>query len=129
MLVTSTGVPITLPPLSPPLPDHASPLVQVTTFTFGYVMDRRCGNTQGLGGAFGFLWAIGVPLPYPEGRPWGASLQQRVGPWGRGAGLAGLAVHGWGWLSSVMRRAGDVMQLYAMYACSAAQANAEGVGQ
>lgn len=32
----------------------------------------------GLGGAFGFLWATGVRFPYPEGRPWESSWQQRV---------------------------------------------------
>lgn len=31
----------------------------------GYVMDRRVGDTDGLGGAFGLLHAIGVPFPFP----------------------------------------------------------------
>jgi hypothetical protein len=47
---------------------------------------QRIGNSGGLGGAFGFLWALGVPFPYPEGKPWAASWQQRVGgqAWGGG---------------------------------------------
>lgn len=53
-------------------------LLQVEDFTMGYVMDRRLGNTGGLGGAFGLLYAIGCPFPYPEGRPWSSSWQQRV---------------------------------------------------
>jgi hypothetical protein len=52
--------------------------LQVEDFTMGYVMDRRLGNTGGLGGAFGLLYAIGCPFPYPEGRPWQSSLQQTV---------------------------------------------------
>lgn len=44
----------------------------------GYVMDRRLGNSGGLGGAFGMLWAVGMPFPYPEGRPWQSSWQQAV---------------------------------------------------
>jgi hypothetical protein len=31
----------------------------VTSFTGGYVMDNRVGNTDGLGAAFGILSAIG----------------------------------------------------------------------
>ena len=34
--------------------------------TGGYIMDRRMGNTQGLGGIFvGLCAAIGVPSPIP----------------------------------------------------------------
>jgi hypothetical protein len=51
---------------------------EVEDFTMGYVMDRRLGNSGGLGGAFGFFWAIGCPLPYPEGKPWSSSWQQRL---------------------------------------------------
>jgi len=38
---------------------------KVKTFTGGYVMDRRVGNTGGLGAIFGILTAIGVPVPKP----------------------------------------------------------------
>lgn len=36
-----------------------------TSFTGGYVMDRRVGNTQGLGAMFGILAAIGGPVLKP----------------------------------------------------------------
>ncbi|KAF5839939.1 hypothetical protein DUNSADRAFT_18220 [Dunaliella salina] len=38
---------------------------KVKTYTGGYVMDRRVGNTQGLGGMFGILAAIGGPVLKP----------------------------------------------------------------
>lgn len=36
------------------------------TLTVGYCMDKRVGNTEGLGGVFALLKAIGNPLPFPE---------------------------------------------------------------
>ena len=39
---------------------------QVYTLTVGYCMDKRIGNTEGLGGVFAFLKAIDSPLPVPE---------------------------------------------------------------
>mgnify|MGYP004342353955 CR=1 FL=1 len=33
--------------------------------TGGYVMDRRMGNTDGLGGIFGLCAALGLPTPLP----------------------------------------------------------------
>jgi len=36
------------------------------TVTVGYCMDKRIGNTEGLGGVFAILKAIGKPLPFPE---------------------------------------------------------------
>jgi len=41
---------------------------QVYTMTVGYTMDKRIGNTNGLGGVFGILKAVGKPLPVPEGK-------------------------------------------------------------
>ena len=38
----------------------------VTKYTIGYVVDREVGNTGGLGGLYGLLWAIGRGLPFPE---------------------------------------------------------------
>lgn len=38
------------------------------TLTVGYTMDKRIGNTEGLGGVFGILKAIGQGLPFPEGQ-------------------------------------------------------------
>eukprot|EP00611_Tribonema_gayanum_P012263 TRINITY_DN22899_c0_g1_i1.p2 TRINITY_DN22899_c0_g1~~TRINITY_DN22899_c0_g1_i1.p2 ORF type:complete len:219 (-),score=44.09 TRINITY_DN22899_c0_g1_i1:255-911(-) len=52
-------------------------------YTIGYVMDRELGDTGGLGGVYGILYAIGKPLPFPEARPWKMSFQywlfQKVG--------------------------------------------------
>lgn len=36
------------------------------TLTVGYCMDKRVGNTEGLGGVFGILKSIGKPLPFSE---------------------------------------------------------------
>lgn len=36
-----------------------------TSYTGGYQMDRRVGNTQKMGAIFGVLAAIGVPVPAP----------------------------------------------------------------
>jgi len=38
------------------------------TLTVGYAMDKRIGNTDGLGGVFGIVKAIGKALPFPEGQ-------------------------------------------------------------
>mmetsp|Transcript_8629 Transcript_8629/g.25966 ORF Transcript_8629/g.25966 Transcript_8629/m.25966 type:complete len:260 (+) Transcript_8629:212-991(+) len=51
---------------------------QVTLFNVGYVIDRTVGNTGGLGGAFGFFWGTGNPLPIPECQPFTPSLQFRA---------------------------------------------------
>lgn len=50
---------------------------QIRKMTVGYVMDRSVGNTGGLGGIFGFLYAAGKPLPFPEGNPWRMSKRYR----------------------------------------------------
>lgn len=50
---------------------------QVTLFNVGYVIDRTVGNTGGLGGAFGFFWGTGNPLPFPECQPFKGSVQMR----------------------------------------------------
>ena len=51
---------------------------KVTKYTGGYVMDKQVGNSGGLGGVFGPLYAIGKGLPFPEARPWSPSLQYRL---------------------------------------------------
>jgi len=38
------------------------------TLTVGYTMDKRIGNTEGLGGMFGIVKATGNALPFPEGQ-------------------------------------------------------------
>ena len=47
----------------------------VTRYTIGYVIDREVGNTGGLGGLYGILYAIGRGLPFPEAQPWQKSPQ------------------------------------------------------
>lgn len=53
--------------------DHATGLI--TKYTIGYVVDRTVGNTGGLGGLYGILFALGKPLPFPEAQPWKMSWQ------------------------------------------------------
>ncbi len=51
---------------------------QVTLFNVGNVIDRTVGNTGGLGGAFGFFYATGQPLPFPECQPFDPSPQMKL---------------------------------------------------
>jgi len=46
----------------------------IKKYTIGYVADRNIGNTGGLGGLYGIMYAIGRPLPFPEALPWKPSL-------------------------------------------------------
>lgn len=62
------------------------------TLTVGYAMDKRIGNTEGLGGVFGILKAVGKALPFPEGqRLYTPSLRfrafERVGKVAEGFGI------------------------------------------
>jgi len=50
---------------------------KITEFGF-YTADRRQGNTGGLGGAFGFMYGIGKPLPIPECQPYKQSKRFRL---------------------------------------------------
>ena len=43
-----------------------------------YVVDRRMGNTGGLGGLFGIMHGVGYTLPFPEGKPFSLSWQFRL---------------------------------------------------
>lgn len=43
-----------------------------------YTADRRQGNTGGLGGAFGYMYAVGKPLPIPECQPFKRSKRFRA---------------------------------------------------
>lgn len=45
------------------------------------VMDKTIGNSGGLGGVFGPLYAIGKGLPFPEAQPWKKSWQFTVFGW------------------------------------------------
>lgn len=53
---------------------------KVTEFGF-YTADRRQGNTGGLGGAFGFMYGVGKPLPIPECQPYKRSFRFRLLNW------------------------------------------------
>jgi len=70
-----TGKRLTLPPQAFSMTFNEQG--QVTLFNVGYVIDRTVGNTGGLGGAFGFFWGTGNPLPFPECQPFKGSLQLR----------------------------------------------------
>ncbi|GAQ80610.1 hypothetical protein KFL_000580040 [Klebsormidium nitens] len=48
---------------------------KATRLTAGYVVDRRTGNTGGLGALFGILYAIGAAPPVPEFQPYEKSWQ------------------------------------------------------
>jgi hypothetical protein len=50
----------------------------ITRYTIGYVVDRNVGNTGGLGGLYGILYAMGSPLPFPEAQPWKKSWQYDI---------------------------------------------------
>lgn len=49
---------------------------KVKEFGF-YTVDRKYGNTGGLGGAFGFFYGVGKPLPIPECQPFKPSRRFR----------------------------------------------------
>jgi hypothetical protein len=53
---------------------------KVTEFGF-YTVDRQYGNTGGLGGAFGFFYGVGKPLPIPEAKPFKPSFRFRMLQW------------------------------------------------
>jgi len=50
----------------------------VNQYTIGYVMDRQVGNTGGLGGFYGILYAVGKPFPFPEANPRKPSLRYKL---------------------------------------------------
>jgi hypothetical protein len=50
---------------------------KVTEFGF-YTVDRQYGNTGGIGGALGFFYGVGKPLPFPEARPFKPSFRFRM---------------------------------------------------
>lgn len=43
-----------------------------------YTVDRRQGNTGGLGGAFGYFYGVGKPLPIREGKPFKPSFRFKM---------------------------------------------------
>lgn len=56
--------------------EHSTRLI--SKYTIGYVIDRTIGNTGGLGGLYGILYALGRPLPFPEANPWQKSIQYEL---------------------------------------------------
>merc|ERR1740139_1991810 len=56
--------------------DHSTGLI--SKYTIGYVVNRTVGNTGGLGGLYGILYALGRPLPFPEANPWQKSFQYDI---------------------------------------------------
>ena len=74
--IPPTGVKVEAPPQSCSVIFNEDG--EVRKFTIGYVMDRDIGNSGGLGGAYGLLYAIGKPLPFPEAQPWKISKRYRA---------------------------------------------------
>lgn len=72
----ATGKLVTCPPQAISLSFDEN--LKCTKYTGGYVMDKQVGNSGGMGGIFGPLYAIGKPLPFPEARPWSPSIQYRL---------------------------------------------------
>jgi len=65
LVVAATGAKICMPPQASSMLFDAQGLCY--TLTVGYTMDKRIGNTSGLGALFGILKAVGKPIPAPEG--------------------------------------------------------------
>ena len=57
-----------------------SSMVSVAPFTHSRhpQVDRRQGNTGGLGGAFAFFYGVGRSLPFPEMHPYKPSKRYRL---------------------------------------------------
>ena len=70
-----TGKKLTLPPQQFHLDFNEDGLLREIGF---YVVDRRQGNTGGLGGAFGYFYGTGNPLPIPECQPYKKSKRFRL---------------------------------------------------
>jgi len=70
-----TGKVLVLPPQCFHLDFDEAGLVTEVGF---YVVDRQYGNTGGLGGAFGFFYGTGNPLPIPECQPYRPSRRFRL---------------------------------------------------
>lgn len=71
---TKDGGVLTLPPQVMHMDFNPDGLVKEFGF---YTVDRRQGNTGGLGGAFGYFWGVGKPLPIPECQPYKPSFRFR----------------------------------------------------
>merc|ERR1719506_689893 len=74
MGVKPTGKELILPPQTFHVDYNEQGLITELGF---YTVDRRQGNTGGLGGAFGYFYGVGKPLPFPECQPFKGSLRFR----------------------------------------------------
>lgn len=72
--VEPTGKELVMPPQQFHLDFNEEGLVKEVGF---YTVDRRQGNTGGLGGAFGYFYGVGKPLPIPEAKPYKPSKRFR----------------------------------------------------
>ena len=72
--VKATGKELVLPPQQFHLDFNEEGLVKEIGF---YTVDRRQGNTGGLGGAFGYFYGVGKPLPIREAQPFKPSKRYR----------------------------------------------------
>jgi hypothetical protein len=76
--VQPTGKELTLPPQLMHLDFNDDGLVKEFGF---YTVDRRQGNTGGLGGAFGYFNGVGKPLPIREAMPYKPSFRFKMLQW------------------------------------------------
>lgn len=74
----ATGKELILPPQLMHMDFNEDGLVKEFGF---YTVDRRQGNTGGLGGAFGYFYGVGKPLPIPECQPYKPSFRFRMLQW------------------------------------------------
>ena len=73
--VEATGKELIMPPQQFHLDFNEEGLVKEIGF---YTADRQQGNTGGLGGAFGYFYGVGKPLPIREGQPFKPSFRYRT---------------------------------------------------
>ena len=71
----ATGKELHLPPQLFHMDFNEDGLVKEFGF---YTVDRRQGNTGGLGGAFGYFYGVGKPLPIPECQPYKPSFRFKL---------------------------------------------------
>lgn len=71
-----TGIEVECPPQVNSLTFDAKG--KVIKYTGGYVVDKDIGNSGGMGGIFGPLYAIGKGFPFPEGKPYSRSWQFKL---------------------------------------------------
>merc|ERR1712127_260374 len=73
--VEATGKELVMPPQQFHLDFNEEGLVKEIGF---YTVDRQQGNTGGLGGAFGYFYGVGKPLPIREAKPFKPSFRYRT---------------------------------------------------